>query len=340
MGDVWSSAHRCRGLVRTLLATAPSSDGGVSWSWTGTFDCEVGLAYNPRGPAYHSVVPWPTARPATRPLPLRNSPVVVGGNPVSTTSSADPALFVLCDLEPDDERYLEATRGRFVGAIRRRARALLKRPGRSDDVILTWHQPRGFAAPPRDGCACSAYPRVVSLYRPQWQTGPRRDVHQTWQDPVAPKQRGPVWPGVAAHQRSGGSAPTIAVVANLDRPVPPGAETRVVLGRRRSLTAMTAGRRTRVSSSATTTAKPLRSAVMTTGRRGCSRWLGACMRVRRRTPRLCFAVLGRFRRYFGRVRQYGWRNATSGGPHVPEELTKRTRSVYAASPPGSSLSPS
>ena len=42
--------------VRTLLATAPLSDGGVSWSWTGTFDCEVGLAYNPRGPAYHSVV--------------------------------------------------------------------------------------------------------------------------------------------------------------------------------------------------------------------------------------------------------------------------------------------
>lgn len=42
--------------VRTLLATAPASDGGVSWSWTGTFDCEVGLAYNPRGPAYHAVV--------------------------------------------------------------------------------------------------------------------------------------------------------------------------------------------------------------------------------------------------------------------------------------------
>jgi hypothetical protein len=42
--------------VRTLLATAPASDGGVSWSWTGTFDCEVGLAYDPRGPAYHAVV--------------------------------------------------------------------------------------------------------------------------------------------------------------------------------------------------------------------------------------------------------------------------------------------
>lgn len=42
--------------VRTLLATAPASDGVVSWTWTGTFDCEVGLAYDPRGPAYHSVV--------------------------------------------------------------------------------------------------------------------------------------------------------------------------------------------------------------------------------------------------------------------------------------------
>ena len=42
--------------VRTLLATGPASDGRVSWSSTGTFDCEVGLAYNPRGPAYHSIV--------------------------------------------------------------------------------------------------------------------------------------------------------------------------------------------------------------------------------------------------------------------------------------------
>jgi hypothetical protein len=42
--------------VRTLLATAPASDGVVSWTWTGTFDCEVGLAYDPRRPAYHAVV--------------------------------------------------------------------------------------------------------------------------------------------------------------------------------------------------------------------------------------------------------------------------------------------
>ena len=42
--------------VRTLLATAPASDGAVSWSWTGTFDCELGLGYDPRGPAYHAVV--------------------------------------------------------------------------------------------------------------------------------------------------------------------------------------------------------------------------------------------------------------------------------------------
>jgi hypothetical protein len=42
--------------VRTLLATAAASDGVVSWTWTGTFDCEVGLAYDPRGPAYHAIV--------------------------------------------------------------------------------------------------------------------------------------------------------------------------------------------------------------------------------------------------------------------------------------------
>lgn len=44
------------GSLRTLLATAPASDGSVSWTWTGTFDCEIGLAYDPRGPAYHAVV--------------------------------------------------------------------------------------------------------------------------------------------------------------------------------------------------------------------------------------------------------------------------------------------
>jgi len=42
--------------VLKLLATAPASDGVVRWSWTGTFDCEDGLAYDPRGPAYYSVV--------------------------------------------------------------------------------------------------------------------------------------------------------------------------------------------------------------------------------------------------------------------------------------------
>lgn len=43
--------------VRTLLGTAPASDGVVAWSWTGTFDCEgPGPAFDPRGPAYHAVV--------------------------------------------------------------------------------------------------------------------------------------------------------------------------------------------------------------------------------------------------------------------------------------------
>lgn len=42
---------------RTLLATGPASAGDVSWSWTGTSDCEgPGLASDPRGPAYDAVV--------------------------------------------------------------------------------------------------------------------------------------------------------------------------------------------------------------------------------------------------------------------------------------------
>jgi hypothetical protein len=42
--------------VRELLATAPASRGVVSWTWTGTFECEMGLPFDPRGPAYHAVV--------------------------------------------------------------------------------------------------------------------------------------------------------------------------------------------------------------------------------------------------------------------------------------------
>jgi hypothetical protein len=45
------------GSVLTPLATAPASSSAVSWTWTGTFDCEgPGPAYDPRGPAYHAVV--------------------------------------------------------------------------------------------------------------------------------------------------------------------------------------------------------------------------------------------------------------------------------------------
>ena len=42
--------------VRALLATAPASAGTVSWSWTGGFDCFIGLQYDPNGPAYSAVV--------------------------------------------------------------------------------------------------------------------------------------------------------------------------------------------------------------------------------------------------------------------------------------------
>jgi hypothetical protein len=45
------------GSVRTLLATAPASHGEVSWTWTGTFDCEgPGPAYDPSGTAYYAIV--------------------------------------------------------------------------------------------------------------------------------------------------------------------------------------------------------------------------------------------------------------------------------------------
>jgi hypothetical protein len=45
------------GSVLTPLATAPASHGDVSWTWTGTFDCErPGPAYDPRGPGYYAVV--------------------------------------------------------------------------------------------------------------------------------------------------------------------------------------------------------------------------------------------------------------------------------------------
>jgi hypothetical protein len=43
--------------ARTLLAIAPASDGTVSWTWTGTFDCgEPDPAYDPDGPIYRAVV--------------------------------------------------------------------------------------------------------------------------------------------------------------------------------------------------------------------------------------------------------------------------------------------
>src|SRR5262245_55191732 len=44
------------GSVRTLLATAPASDGVATWSWTGTFDCGPALAYPLDGPGYDAVV--------------------------------------------------------------------------------------------------------------------------------------------------------------------------------------------------------------------------------------------------------------------------------------------
>jgi hypothetical protein len=44
--------------VRTLLATAPASDGVVSWGWTQeSGDCDIGNpAYDRDGPAYRAVV--------------------------------------------------------------------------------------------------------------------------------------------------------------------------------------------------------------------------------------------------------------------------------------------
>jgi hypothetical protein len=42
--------------VRTLLASAPASDGVVSWTWSEETGCNIGLAFDPDGPMYHSVV--------------------------------------------------------------------------------------------------------------------------------------------------------------------------------------------------------------------------------------------------------------------------------------------
>jgi hypothetical protein len=43
--------------VRTLLATAPASDGVVSWTWTEPiYDCGGQGFYDPDGPRYYAVV--------------------------------------------------------------------------------------------------------------------------------------------------------------------------------------------------------------------------------------------------------------------------------------------
>lgn len=42
--------------LRTLLASAPASDGVVSWTWSQDTGCDIGLAYDPDGPIYYAVV--------------------------------------------------------------------------------------------------------------------------------------------------------------------------------------------------------------------------------------------------------------------------------------------
>jgi hypothetical protein len=43
--------------VRTLLATASASEGSVSWTWPGAFECgETNPASDPEGPAYFAIV--------------------------------------------------------------------------------------------------------------------------------------------------------------------------------------------------------------------------------------------------------------------------------------------
>jgi hypothetical protein len=43
--------------LRTLLATAPASEGEVSWTWTGDFECGPSdPSYDPAGPAYFAIV--------------------------------------------------------------------------------------------------------------------------------------------------------------------------------------------------------------------------------------------------------------------------------------------
>ncbi len=42
--------------VRTLLATAPASNGTVKWTWTEDTGCDIGMRYDPNGPAYYAIV--------------------------------------------------------------------------------------------------------------------------------------------------------------------------------------------------------------------------------------------------------------------------------------------
>jgi hypothetical protein len=42
--------------VRTLLATAPASEGVASWTWTEKTGCDIGLENDPAGPGYYAVV--------------------------------------------------------------------------------------------------------------------------------------------------------------------------------------------------------------------------------------------------------------------------------------------
>lgn len=56
-GPCLATGTRLPASVRTLLATASASEGAVSWTWTGEFECgESDPAYNPQGPEYHAVV--------------------------------------------------------------------------------------------------------------------------------------------------------------------------------------------------------------------------------------------------------------------------------------------
>ena len=214
-------------------------------------------------------------------------------------TSIEDALADLGGTDRDEGGELVTEDGTFGGRRSRATRRARPPPG----------QRRGHGARSTINCGaslahgwpCDTYLNVA---------GPRR-----------PQATGSCWPGVAAHQRSGGSAPTIAVVA-ANRPVPPGAETRVVLDRRR-LDRDDRGEEDEDQQHRNhhREATPERGHDDRSDR--AIEAVGCVHAGETPNPSIVFR---RFRAgsrdISARPDQYGWRNAKSGRPHVPRRCSR------------------